>query len=453
MRFIFFTFLFFFFELTLFGNQAVFRLPENMYHFRIDFKKHELWKETNKGTWDIVGKLNFNQVKEADLPSDISLRSFKTKFNYLLTIEGTGQVYRLDIDKLTLDRLDNTYYRGYNFNSIQFFKNDTLFSVGGIGFWHANNVLTYFKENSKEWELVESYDENGPRWMKSDFGGYDKTRRILSVIEFPYLYDSKSLSKSYLYFEKAIDGKKWNNLGMLNVELLNQLGISQIESVFLNGKYFFLNGPKLVWAEPSLNEIYEANVIIPMFNRYFEHDFYLGHFYSYNLIDSKSTVGDPILIDSISINRLKSISTYKGPFYIQPYEFIWKWFAGIFLVLTSSVTYYLIRKRKVNNNITSQSFLFMPDGTKNFMKECLTYPCGHLFSSQSFTELMGYGSYSYETQRQFRSKLIKDINKYFLAYHSLDGVIVRQTAKDDKRFSTYHISDKHYDALKALLTV
>lgn len=65
---------------------------------------------------------------------------------------------------------------------------------------------------------------------------------------------------------------------------------------------------------------------------------------------------------------------------------------------------------------------------------------------------MGYSNYSYETQRQIRSKLIKAINTYFKVHHQLDEVIIRKPAINDKRFSIYLISEIHYDTLVDLFT-
>jgi len=118
-------------------------------------------------------------------------------------------------------------------------------------------------------------------------------------------------------------------------------------------------------------------------------------------------------------------------------------FGGIFL---SS------KKEKIATQASSiESFDGMLEGTVVFLKACLAFPCGHVFSSQAFTEMMGYGTYAYETQRQVRSKMIKEINSYFWAHYRMKDVIIRQTASDDKRFSVYQISEEHYETLKNLL--
>ncbi|MBP6055449.1 MAG: hypothetical protein KA527_07405 [Cytophagaceae bacterium] len=333
--------------------------------------------------------------------------------------------------------------------------NDTLFSYGGMGFWHANNVPTYFSFKSKEWEMTSPPEETGPRWMKSDFGGYDKARGVISVIEFPSLYVTKDQAKTYRYFEKDLRANQWTSLGDVQVGLIKDLGIKRLESEFLDGKYFFLDGSISVWADPLNNRIYQLNTVIPMFNINFEYEFHNGFIYSYKRMNAITNDQASITIDSISIDKLKSLSTYKGPFYIKPYPTDLIGYGAAALLILTAGGIYAYRKSKPQkvHESSIEPLDGLPAGAFEFLHACLKHPQGHAFSSQHFTDMMGYGSYAYETQRQVRAKLIKGINSYFWAHYRLDDVIIRQTANDDKRFSVYLIAESHYDSLKKLLNV
>lgn len=452
MRYLFlFFFLFdFFFS---YSGQLQFRTQEELFHYRIDYKTSDLYKETRQGNWKFVGHLKFEKVDTTEIPYKSLVNVFPLKKTYILTISGTQQVYQLDLSKMLIKRLDNTFYRGYNFQAIQYFRNDTLFSSGGMGFWHANNVTTYFSFEKKEWEMTSSPDESGPRWMKSDYGGYDENRDVLSVIEFPELYETKNQSKSYRYFEKDLKNNHWTLLGDVQVDLIKDLGITRLESEFLDGNFFFLNGPILVWADPKTNSLYQANTVIPCFNVNFEFAYYKGFIYSYRRMNAPTNEDQIFKIDSISIEKLKSISTYKGPFYIKPYPTGFIGYGAAALLILSAGGIYVYRKRKpqkVHESII-EPLDGLPAGASAFLLACLEYPKGQTFSSQHFTEIMGYDTYAYETQRQVRAKLIKGINSYFWAHYRLDEVIIRQTANDDKRFSVYLIAESHYDTLKKLL--
>jgi hypothetical protein len=436
-------------------GQFQFRIPGEMLHHRIDFKTSELSKETAKGQWETIGKLTYESVHPTDIPYNAVIRAFNFRNGFLLTIPGTQQVYSLDLPHMLLRRLDNSYYRGYNFQAIQYLRNDSLFSHGGMGFWHANNVSTYFDFKAKEWEMTSTPDESGPRWMKSDFGGYDKKRSVISVIEFPSLYETKNQVKTYRYFEKDLRANQWTLFGEVQVNLIKDLGIKRLESEFLDGKYFFLDGSIPVWADPVTNHIYQLNTVIPMFNINFEYEFHDGYIYSYKRMNALTNDHSIIKIDSISINKLTELSTVKGPFYIKHYPFERMVYGGAALIILVSGAIYAYRRRKPNKVQDSliEPLDGLPAGASAFLLACLEYPKGHTFSSQHFTEMMGYGSYAYETQRQVRAKLIKGINSYFWAHYRLEDVIIRKTANDDKRFSVYLIAESHYDTLKKLLNV
>lgn len=448
------SFLLFFLCLGFSGwGQLQFRLPNQILHYRINLSTSELWQESRLGDWGRLGVLKFEKVNTSEIPLNDQVNVFPYQKSYLVTIPGVQQVYLLDMEKMEFMRLDNSFYRGYNFYAIQYLRNDTLFSHGGVGFWHANNVSTYFSFKTKEWDITSAPEENGPRWMNNEFGGYDTKRQVLSIIEFPELYLVNKQLNIYKYFEKSKEENHWKFLGNINIELIRKLGISRLESQFINGNYFFLNGPIFSWADPATNSIYQVKDVIPMFNLNFEFAYNKGYIYSYHKINAPMTDGAMIKIDSISIEKLKTLSTRKGPFYIEPYPTeLYGYGAAAILILTA-VGFYAYRKRKPQKAQESNAEPLdgLPAGASAFLNACLHYSKGHTFSSQHFTEMMGYGSYAYETQRQVRAKLIKGINSYFWAHYRMDDVIVRQTANDDKRFSVYLIAEVHYDTLKKLL--
>ncbi len=111
---------------------------------RIDLKTQEFWREKTLNHWEKVGSIDFQSIDLSQLPSLFAYRVFPKSGHYWITISGTGQLYDFDPLHLTFRRLDNTYYRGFNFGSLQFLRKDMLFSFGGLGFWHYNNIETYF---------------------------------------------------------------------------------------------------------------------------------------------------------------------------------------------------------------------------------------------------------------------------------------------------------------------
>ncbi|MHA8081544.1 hypothetical protein VR610_10330 [Aquirufa regiilacus] len=436
-------------------SKIQFKLPHENLHYRIDVNDGTIWKERISQNWIEVGKIVCDGIVTSDLPPNAVINSFLIDRNYILTIPGTGQVYQLNQIKNQFKRLDKTFYRGFNFGAIQFARNDTLYSLGGNGFWHANNIETYFSFKSKEWELKNIPSELGPRFIKSDFGGFDAKRDVLSIIEFPALYHEGDISHPYRYFEKSFKSNQWDYKGDINIDLLVKLGLTNFESIFLNGKYIFTKGPFVVIADPVQNEIYQLNYVLSNLNFYYELSERNNWLYIYVPDKNENNVFPAIKIDSISIDKLKSLSTYKGPFYIKPYptDLIGYGVAAMLILTAGGIYAYRRSKLRKAPESSIEPLDGLPAGAFEFLHACLKHPQGHAFSSQHFTEMMGYDSYAYETQRQVRAKLIKGINSYFWAHYRMDDVIIRQTANDDKRFSVYLIAESHYDTLKKLLNV
>ncbi|MFD3292215.1 hypothetical protein SKC35_00805 [Aquirufa sp. KTFRIE-69F] len=450
--------LIFSFSLAPLKAQMRFKDPDGPLHFQINFESADLWKEEKTGEWSKVTNLTFENVESRDIPLNSRLFPFSNSMGTLLILEGTGQVFQLDQVRRRLTRIDKTFYRGYNFGAIRFIRKDTLYSVGGNGFWHVNNIETYFSLKSKEWELQSMPDGNGPKQMRSDFGGYNQYRDVLSVLDFPPQYQSKNNSHQYHYFEKKINEVSWKCKGELNISLLRKLGVNKFESTFIQGVFLFRNGPFIVLGDPFKNELYEINQVVPLLSEHFELSEKNGYIYSYHESKNSTKLEHYIKVDSISISHLKSLGKYKGEFYVKPISpLIFQISFGIILLILGFLLGFWIKKAQKNNSlvtISDSEFSILdglPDGAYEFLKASLALPKGHHFSSQAFTELMGFSSYAYETQRQVRSKLIKAINAYFSIHYKMHDVIIRKTANDDKRFSIYYISEEHYERLKELL--
>jgi hypothetical protein len=436
-------------------GQVGFKTLDDPRHYQVDFVSGNVWQENQLGEMLLLGNLQMEGVSGHDIPNNPKLNAFRFNNSILITPQGTGQVYLLDINRKILKRLDHTFFRGYNFHAVQFLKNDTLFSVGGMGFWQTNNILTYFSTKSNEWELYDEPTNDDPKHISASLGGYDSYRQVLCVAEFPLMYEKQFETDHYRFFERKIGNGTWQYKGDIQVELLRKLGIEKLESISLENVYLFLYGNQFIWADVRENAIYQPNVQIPMFNLYYDFSYKNGYIYSSHKIYKPILGKDVIILDSISVEKLKSMSTYKGPFYIEPYPIdLLGYSAAAILLLTAGGIYaYRKSKSKKAHESSIEPLDGLPAGASAFLNACLHYPKGHAFSSQHFTEMMGYGSYAYETQRQVRAKLIKGINSYFWAHYRMDDVIVRQTANDDKRFSVYLIAEVHYDTLKKLLQV
>ena len=96
--------------------------------------------------------IQYANVKSDDWPPGLSTNYFQTgPDQFTITILGTGQTYVFNSGECLLSRIDKTYFRGYNFQPIQFIRQDTLISLGGTGFWRNHNIATFFHRPLYVW--------------------------------------------------------------------------------------------------------------------------------------------------------------------------------------------------------------------------------------------------------------------------------------------------------------
>jgi len=427
--------------------------PNNYLHYRILLNSRELLREQKNGLWVNQGKLTFSNIDLRDFKVLVN-QTFEVKGNILISIEGTGQLYRINLKELSLIRVDNTFFRGYNFWAIKFIRKDTLCSLGGSGFWHFNNIETFFSNKTKEWELLNVPLEDGPQQISRAFGGYDKKRDIISVIESPPFYGKLNKEFPYKYFEKNTAANEWKLLGEVNSKLLFKLGVKRLNSIFVNGIYLFLDGDYFLFADPIENKIFFVEKNLPLFNLINEISENRGFLFTYS--KEKHYKDSQLKIDSISFEKLKSLGIPKGYFYIKDDNGLLLYtISGLIIVCILSIYLFKSNKKKAKNeqlNEFEESRLkdVLPLGSYEFLISCLQYSKGYEFSTNKMNELMGFENYSFESQRKVRSKFINSINSYFKFYHKMDTVIVRKISNEDKRMSLYLISVVYYDRLKIL---
>lgn len=118
----------------------------------------------------------------------------------------------MSLNPVVLTRLDRTYFRGYNFTATQFLRRDTLFSVGGRGFWSKNSLITYYNRNTREWDLYISNNDN-IRPSLFEFTGYSGKHDAF----FSAYYQEDEVSKGNKIPLSIFDFRKreWRVLGNL----------------------------------------------------------------------------------------------------------------------------------------------------------------------------------------------------------------------------------------------
>ena len=158
-------------------------------------------------------------LEMGDLPKNFKASGYaivKTPSEVLLLPQGTGRIYKLNLtkDEMSWQRLDSTFFNGYNYGFYAFPWKDKIYSFGGYGFWNFNGNLRYFNEIGHEWN-VNALSESIP-WVNEkpqkheSFVYLDTLNGIMTI---------KSIGRSGdNTLKENVGGKPGNNLYSLDLQ-------------------------------------------------------------------------------------------------------------------------------------------------------------------------------------------------------------------------------------------
>jgi hypothetical protein len=111
------------------------------------------------GTVLVYSQNNQSIVDLSDLPENFTTAGYnliKDPSGLYVLPQGTGRIYKMDTSqrKYRWQRIDSTYFTGYNFRSIAFTLDSVFYSFGGNGFWNANGILRNFNFYSRQWDAT-----------------------------------------------------------------------------------------------------------------------------------------------------------------------------------------------------------------------------------------------------------------------------------------------------------
>ena len=186
----------------------------------------------------------------------------KKKDIIYLQLLGSGRLYQIQKQgkgNYQFIRLDSTLYFGSNFGSINFFYKDTLFKLGGGGFWKITDYFTFFSTKTNEWELFSSKKgipvyqspENGVTFFIDQLNGKFYLSNSISQTDFP-----ASLNTTYSDTCRLFDfkDKTWQNLGKINPALKEKLQKSMGLKTIIGPYLIFHSDLEIQWLNFSTNQ-------------------------------------------------------------------------------------------------------------------------------------------------------------------------------------------------------
>jgi hypothetical protein len=416
---------------------------------RIDLKTGTFEQRTVNGVWQKEADLVFEGVDIKAIPAECFPQKLSYKGKDLISIPGTGQVYLFDRVGKRLERLDVTFYHGYNFLATQYVRNDTLFSLGGYGFWHFNNLLTFFDLKNKEWEVKKTTGEapvggalswntslpnrQGKMYAIEAIGNLDSPQSILSVNEF----DAAT--------------SIWIKLGEIEVAELKKIGLNTVNFQSIGDLLFFSDPQFGLFVEPRSNRLYKYEGGDKLFfmpgSKLYVKDRWI---YSIR-VDLNKGFEQQVKIDSMTFYDLKSHSRLLGEFY-QTKPWLTKdqlvfGFLSLVLLISLVLNFKKFRRQRETLPPPSPGY-FLPKGGADLLEIFRLNGTDYLISTNEISILLDCEKKAFDTQRQYRSQFINSMNKFFEDNFAIEEAIYRKSMDDDKRFIKYGIKPEALEAIE-----
>ena len=383
-------------------------------------------------------------------------------------INGTGKVYQID-SSLTITRLDKTEHSGSNFGSADFMLNDTLFSIGGYGYWNTNGAIRYFNQKTDEWDIFKA-NVNIPFANGINAKSYfDPVEQKFHLVYSKYSpeYISSNVEKTLFCYYQCLDlkTKKWLEEPLvIHSKLANAFGdltfIQTLQDgIIVNSKYFtstlffkFRNNKVYKLKDSKYTELIQLknkakNLVLLNTD---------SAFYLYDLVNDT--------LNQFSIAQ-SDLTELPFPLYVsnQTYEFKWMDILFITLIVLSVVfgmlfyTYY--KKYKKSKQLERNDRVYTMESDKKTINDFilnLTEIERQLLellvrnnwnnmntSVNQINKILGTEKKDVKIQNNIRGEIINQINNKFLIYSSInDQLIDRQRVEFDKRYVEYFINEK-----------
>ena len=229
--------------------------------------------------------------------------------------------------------------------------------------------------------------------------------------------------------------------------------MQSLEAIFIQNMFVLPKSTPLLIIDPVNNKLYEYKGPKPnFFNPGYINSEKGSMIYSYQVetpINSHSTN-----LDSMSVKQLLADSREIGPFYATRPSIPLAWYGyalGMLLFALSLFTNLWFWRRTKKQSHQNQFLEGLSPEAELFMKRCVEKGPNYQFSSEEITSMMGLSQRSFDSQRQYRSKMINQINLHFKVQHGISEAIIRVTSSEDKRFLMYSLSPTDFVRIKQVI--
>ena len=416
-----------------------------------------------------------NPIKKR-YPSNRMENIVMTTSGLYFMLDGTERVYQIKQDprsnEMAFIRQDSTSGFGYNHSAYVFSHQDTIFSLGGYGYWTYNWNLRYYNANFRRWELLPL---NKRIYVTKRLkGGYIDTKQA------QFFYSSNdSLKEEGLVhasplspvltelFRLDLKKKQWSAAGKLTKEVLNLYeegvkvcGTPYGELTILDSKGRF----KALFLNCHTNQILELgdkDMSTRIYHKVRNPDMVgaidriIAYFHDDQLTiltsDRKKAKFTINQSDLVNTGRPVYIPTAKESVSTIPNTII------LISVLEGTVIlilgFLLFRQQTKNSRRTAPIEQTWMDQKETSLLKNIALANDLALTAEQIDHLLGTTSNSIDLKNKRRSIIIRSLNRKFQQATETDGLLIRsERMENDRRMVKYVLDLDNYRLIKEKLS-
>ena len=425
-------------------------------------------------------KINVNALLKTPLDSSNESVSYKLliKGGVPLLIEnGSGRIFETNFQFNTLKRLDKTRHDGYCYGASVFVYNDTIFSIGGYGFWKLNGVVRYFDEVTSEWSFLPTDREIPYAEGLNSFSYVDLQQGILYLIyQSGYhenIYADQDSKKAGITLARLDIRKRTWGTKEFAIDPKWAKDIDDFSQVLTGPDGLLLNSSKLgtvLYINFKENQVYRISKefkvkVAQLFTSLNDYvTFWKGntlHVFQYS---NNNSIEIPLVIES-ALGSLYNPDKQESSITL-PHLWIDIALVALLIMSIMALLFNIFQKRRAislsanastgpsgRSFNTKDFFQLLTTDEKNTLLLILTNSLKEKRTSiEEINKVAGIQSRPYKIQNNLRAELISTINKTYSAFNEInDALIVRTQASFDRRYVEYQINSRFLKKIDGLI--
>ncbi len=432
--------------------------------YEISIAQQQYWKEH-------VPALKEFQIEGLIVKPDQQILFYENGSGRLLKLDSSGK----------LERIDRSIFGGERFGAEVFVFRDTLFSIGGYGFWQVNGALRYFEEKTREWSILRTNDHSSIANGVNGYYFFDKKAGKLYCIfrEYPQEYliqeNQKKQDEQLLLQILDLRTKQWNKKPLvINSFIGREIADLRVihksnAGLFVQSKFHsqtfemdFEQNALFEIDDEFVTQMGQLNKSIP-FHLLFLSDSSISFFdlekdslaqlntrtlrkqkkaVLYKEVDSYSDLGtqEQLILVLIILNLVTAVC------FVIFYGKVKRRFRRSQKTTEEMVNHpvFLERKKMTHfiNLLNDLELQIVNTLSKN-------HKAGKNTSIDEVNKLIGIDKRPYKIKNNIRAEVLKIINKKFMDFSNVtEELIERERSDFDKRYFEYKLNERYSNKLK-----